>query len=155
MLHMQKNSVFERYTKCDEVFVIVQTRAFFPSGLRMLQMAVPNKWVECWNSDTLYLKRSCSCVFLRCIIANIQQGAWACKNRHLPLCSCNSIEPGAHVKRKSFQVIVHTLWCKILSSQQKLTTGTRHPELVVEYTTQFEHRFDSHKPVVEQCSSNV
>lgn len=55
------NSIFKRVIRQNEVSMLHQTRASFPSGPRMLQMGLHNKYGKCRNCDTLRLKHLCQC----------------------------------------------------------------------------------------------
>lgn len=85
----------------------------------MQSAAIPSKYEECWNCDTLQLKRYCRCPLLRCTVKIIMQEAWTCEERSMIFCSCSHEDCVASVKVDSFKVFVSTLWHTMLFFQQK------------------------------------
>lgn len=125
-------------------------KSFSPSDPNMLQTAMPDKYGECRNYDTLNLKSLWQSALLHCSVEGVKMRAWTRKIRRFLFFCSNHNESGTPVRGDSLEVIVSTMWSSLLSRKQKLIPRIQHPERVKLFTIQIEQLCNPPKPEIEQ-----
>lgn len=98
-----------------KVCVISQIEALFPSGPRVLQVAIPKEYIDCQNCDTLYLNSHYQYALHCCTLEKNQMKAAIIEIERLVLSSLNHILSRASLGENSFKVTVSTLGAQFVS----------------------------------------